>query len=52
MDAVESEELEAVPAPQLRALDVALYRADPTDRPPDMVDGEQTVYAVEGASAL
>ena len=25
----------AVPAPQLRALEVALYRADPTDRPPE-----------------
>ena len=35
MDGVSSEELEAVPAPQLRALDVALYRADPTDRPPE-----------------
>ena len=34
-DGVASEELTAVPAPQLRALDVALYRADPTDRPPD-----------------
>ena len=34
-DAVTSEELGSVPAPQLRALDVALYRADPTDRPPE-----------------
>ncbi len=34
-DEVTSEELEGVPAPQLRALEVALYRADPTDRPPD-----------------
>lgn len=35
LDGIAGEELEAVPAPQLRALDVALYRADPTDRPPD-----------------
>ena len=34
-DAVTSEELGSVPAPQVRALDVALYRADPTDRPPE-----------------
>jgi DNA-binding CsgD family transcriptional regulator len=34
-DAVASEELGSVPAPQVRALDVALYRADPTDRPPE-----------------
>jgi DNA-binding CsgD family transcriptional regulator len=34
-DAVTSEELGSVPAPQRRALDVALYRADPTDRPPE-----------------
>ncbi len=34
-DGVASDELTAVPAPQLRALDVALYRADPTDRPPE-----------------
>jgi len=35
LDGVATEELSAVPAPQLRALDVALYRADPTDRPPE-----------------
>jgi DNA-binding CsgD family transcriptional regulator len=35
LDGIADEELEAVPAPQLRALGVALYRADPTDRPPD-----------------
>jgi DNA-binding CsgD family transcriptional regulator len=35
LDDVETDELSGVPAPQLRALDVALYRADPTDRPPD-----------------
>ena len=34
-DGVTSEELGAVPAPQVRALEVALYRADPTDRPPE-----------------
>ena len=34
-DAVTSEELGSVPPPQVRALDVALYRADPTDRPPE-----------------
>jgi DNA-binding CsgD family transcriptional regulator len=34
-DEVTSEELDGVPAPQLRALEVALYRADPTDRPPE-----------------
>jgi DNA-binding NarL/FixJ family response regulator len=32
-DGVEAEELEALPAPQLRALQVALLRADPTDVP-------------------
>ena len=35
LDGVDSEEVASVPAPQLRALDVALYRADPTDRPPE-----------------
>ena len=34
-DEVAGEELAGVPGPQLRALEVALYRADPTDRPPD-----------------
>ena len=34
-DGVASEELAAVPAPQLRALEVALYRAEPTGRPPE-----------------
>ena len=34
-DEVAGEELNGVPAPQLRALEVALYRADPTDRPPE-----------------
>jgi len=35
LDGIAGEQLEAVPAPQMRALDVALYRADPTDHPPD-----------------
>ena len=34
-DGVDSDELDAVPGPQLRALEVALYRADPGDRPPE-----------------
>ena len=35
LDSVASDELGEVPGPQLRALDVALYRADPADRPPE-----------------
>ena len=35
LDGVDTDELTGVPTPQLRALDVALYRADPTDRPPE-----------------
>ncbi|HET9997894.1 MAG TPA: AAA family ATPase, partial [Nocardioides sp.] len=60
-DAVTSEELGAVPAPQVRALDVALYRADPTDRPPGtqvislavlsalraLSEGERVVVAID-----
>ena len=34
-DGVASEELAALPAPQLRALEVALYRAEPTGAPPE-----------------
>ena len=34
-DGVTSEELASVPAPQLRALEVALYRAEPTGAPPE-----------------
>lgn len=34
-DAVAGEELAALPAPQLRALEVALYRAEPTGAPPE-----------------
>jgi DNA-binding CsgD family transcriptional regulator len=45
--AVASEELEAVPPPQLRALEVALYRADPGDRPP-----EPQVISLASLSAL
>ncbi len=47
LDEVASDELSAVPAPQLRALDVALYRADPTDRPP-----EPQVISIAVLSAL
>ncbi len=47
MDGVASEELESVPSPQLRALDVALYRADPTDHPP-----ESQVISIALLSAL
>ena len=46
-DGIASEELVAVPGPQLRALDVALYRADPTDRPP-----EAPVISIAVLSAL
>ncbi len=35
LDGVGREELAHLPAPQLRALEVALFRADPTDTPPD-----------------
>ena len=35
LDGVTSDELAALPAPQRGALDVALYRAEPTDAPPD-----------------
>ena len=34
-DSVTSQELASVPAPQLRALEVALYRAEPTGAPPE-----------------
>ncbi len=47
LDEVASDELATVPAPQLRALDVALYRADPTDRPP-----EPQVISIAVLSAL
>jgi DNA-binding CsgD family transcriptional regulator len=47
LDGVASAELTGVPAPQLRALDVALYRADPTDRPP-----EPQVISIAVLSAL
>jgi DNA-binding CsgD family transcriptional regulator len=35
LDGVAAEELDALPGPQRRALDVALYRADPTGDPPE-----------------
>jgi DNA-binding CsgD family transcriptional regulator len=47
LDGVPTEELQAVPGPQLRALEVALYRADPTDRPP-----EPQVISLAALSAL
>ena len=47
LDGVATEELSGVPTPQLRALDVALYRADPTDRPP-----EPQVISIAVLSAL
>ncbi|HYO33609.1 MAG TPA: LuxR family transcriptional regulator [Nocardioidaceae bacterium] len=47
LDEVGTEELTAVPTPQLRALTVALYRADPTDRPP-----EAAVISLGALSAL
>ncbi|GAA2132353.1 AAA family ATPase [Nocardioides bigeumensis] len=34
-DGVTSEQLASIPAPQLRALEVALYRAEPTGAPPE-----------------
>jgi len=65
-DEVTGEELAAVPAPQLRALEVALYRADPTDRPPDpqvislavlsavrlLAEGERLLVALDDAQWL
>ena len=47
LDGVSTEELSGVPTPQLRALDVVLYRADPTDRPP-----EPQVISIAVLSAL
>jgi DNA-binding CsgD family transcriptional regulator len=47
LDGVATEEVQAVPGPQLRALEVALYRADPTDRPP-----EPHVISLAALSAL
>ncbi len=47
LDGVPSEELGDVPAPQRRALDVALYRIEPADRPP-----EEQVIALGLLSAL
>ena len=35
LEDVELHELDGVPAPQLRALQIALFRADPGDQPPD-----------------